>query len=143
MEKKSNTLLKVASILMIIFGGLGIILGIIAVVGASALSLLSEGETALLIWGSVAYLLSSIVSLIAGIIGVKNAAKPEKAQTCIIFGIITALFAVLGSIMTVVGGGKFNVLGLSTGLVLPVLYLVGAFQNKKLMGTAQNATLAQ
>ncbi len=143
MEKKSNGLLKVSSILMIIFGSLGIILGIIAVVGSSALSILSEGETALLVWGSVAFLLSSTISLIAGIIGVKNAAKPEKAQTCIVFGAITALFAVLGSIMTMVGGGKFNALGLSTGLVLPALYLIGAFQNKSLIGNIQNKNLAQ
>ncbi|NLB43153.1 MAG: hypothetical protein GX815_13045 [Clostridiales bacterium] len=143
MEKNGNKFLKVTGILMIIGGSLGIIIGIIAVVGALGLNLLSEGETVLLVWGSVAVLMSAIVSLIAGIIGVKNAAKPEKAQICIVFGVITALFAVLGSLMTVLGGGKFNAGSLIIGLLLPVLYLIGAFQNKSLIVNVQNENLAQ
>ena len=143
MEKNGNKFLKVTGILMIIGGSLGIIIGIIAVVGALGLNLLSEGETVLLVWGSVAVLMSAIVSLIAGIIGVKNAAKPEKAQICIVFGVITALFAVLGSLMTVLGGGKFNAGNLIIGLLLPVLYLIGAFQNKSLIVNVQNENLAQ
>ena len=39
MERKSNMLLKVASIIMIVGGGLGIVFGIIAVLGVGALAL--------------------------------------------------------------------------------------------------------
>ncbi|NLA63229.1 MAG: hypothetical protein GX857_08435, partial [Bacteroidales bacterium] len=60
MEKNGNKFLKVTGILMIIGGSLGIIIGIIAVVGALGLNLLSEGETVLLVWGSVAVLMSAI-----------------------------------------------------------------------------------
>ncbi|HHX59668.1 MAG TPA: hypothetical protein GX707_02850 [Epulopiscium sp.] len=134
MEKQSNKFLKVTGILMIIGGGIGIIVGIIAVlgIGVLALALGSEAKMGLLVGGSILVLVSAIVSLIAGILGVKNAAVPEKAQTCIVFGIMTAVFAVLGVVLTTLGGNDFSFTSLVSGLVLPALYLIGAFQNKKL-----------
>ncbi|NLC65808.1 MAG: hypothetical protein GX752_02550 [Clostridium sp.] len=145
MEKESNKFLKVTGILMIIGGAFGIIVGIIAVlgVGVLALALGAEANMGLLMAGSVLVLISAVVSLIAGIIGVKNAAVPEKAKTCIIFGIMTAVFAVLGSTLSVIGGQKFNVASLIIGLGLPALYLIGAFQNKNLGDTKESESIVQ
>lgn len=139
--EKSNAFLKVSGILMIIGGVLSIIISILAVIGASALAaaLGSEAIMGLLVVASILCLVSGVVSLIAGIVGAKNANKPEKAMTCIIFGILTVLLSVLGSILSVVGGGQINVVGLITGLIVPVLYLIGAFQNKKRAEGAQAA----
>lgn len=133
MEKKSNGFLKVAGILMIIGGGLGIILGIIAVLGVGLLAaaLGAEASLGLLTFAAVLSLIGSVVSLIAGILGVANAAKPEKATVCIVFGILTAVLSVLGNVLTAAAGGSFSVVNLILGLVLPALYLIGAFQNKK------------
>ncbi|MGI6497376.1 MAG: hypothetical protein ACOX0U_00790 [Oscillospiraceae bacterium] len=141
MEGQSNGLLKVTGILMIIGGGLGIIFGIIAVLGVSVAvefinGLGGDANLGLLMFAAILTLISAIVSLAAGIVGVVNAAKPEKAIVCIVFGILTAALSVLGNILTTAGGGSFSVLNLMIGLVLPVLYLIGAFQNKKKMVTA-------
>jgi len=135
MERKSNMFLKVTGILMIIGGSISIIFGIIAVIGVGALVAIlgAEANAGLLVVSAILVLVSAVVSLIAGIIGVKNAAKPEKAQTCIIYGVLTAVLAVLGNVLSVAGGSSFNMMGLLTGLVLPALYLVGAFQNKKML----------
>ena len=136
MEKKSNVLLKVAGILMIIGGSISIILGIIAVIGVGALLILlgEEANTGLLMIGLVLMLVGAVVNLVAGIVGVKNAAKPEKAKTCIVFGVLVVFFSVLGNVLSLVGGSDLNVINLAMGLVFPALYLVGAFQNKKLAG---------
>ncbi|MGI6174762.1 MAG: hypothetical protein ACOYJC_01100 [Christensenellales bacterium] len=133
MERKSNGFLKVTGILMIIAGGLGIIFGIIAVLGVSLLvaALGAEASLGLLTFAAILSLVSAAISLVAGILGVANAAKPEKATVCIVFGILTAVLSVLGNILTTAGGGDFSVLNLILGLVLPVLYLIGAFQNKQ------------
>ena len=64
----------------------------------------------------------------------KNWNKLEKAGTCITWGIIVIMLCVISNILTVVGGGDFSVLNLATGLVIPVLYLIGALQNKKALG---------
>ena len=136
MVQTSNKFLKVTGILMIIGGAIGIILGIIAVlgVGVMILALGEEANLGFLTWSAVLVLVSAVVSLIAGILGVSSASKPEKSTRCIVFGILTAALAVIASILNVAGGNSFNVLNLLIGLVLPVLYLIGAFQNKKLAG---------
>lgn len=49
----------------------------------------------------------------------------------IVFGII-AVSSVFASTLSMMGGNSLNFASLLVGLLLPVLYLVGAFQNKKL-----------
>ena len=62
--------------------------------------------------------------------GVKHHNNKAKAQTLMMWGIIVAGISVLGTILTVAGGGSFSILSLLLGLVLPVLFIVGAIQNK-------------
>ena len=72
-----------------------------------------------------------IIQLIAGINGVKHCNKPENAKKCITWGIIVIALAVISSVLEVIGGGKFNVLSFVIGLIVPGLYIYGAFLNHK------------
>ena len=132
-KTKGSGFLKVTGILMIIGGGISIILGIIAALGVAALAYISDGEiSSAMLYASVALMIvSAVAQLIAGIIGVVNCKKPEKAGVCIAWGIIVAVLCVAGTIMNVAGGGALSVLSLMLGLVLPVLYIIGAVFNKK------------
>lgn len=135
MTQTSNKLLKITSILMIISGAIGTGVGFlallgIAVTGVAALSLgVSMGVLVLLTLLAIA---GGIINLVAGILGVINASKPEKAKICIIFGILSLAVLLLGNIVDFVAGDGVNVLNLLKGVVLPALYLAGAFQNQKL-----------
>lgn len=140
MENKSNRFLKVTGILMIIGGALGIIVGIISVAGVGLLTSLAA-EVGInvggIIFSTVLMLVGAIIELVTGIIGVKNAAKPDKAQICIVLGIIVAVVSVIGNFWSSAATASItettfslNVVGLITGLVLPVLFLIGAFQSK-------------
>jgi len=136
MEAKSNGFLKVTGILMIIGGVLSFIVGIIAVLGVALVATIAAAAGApvsagLLTFSCILVLVSGVVSFVAGIMGVKNANKPEKAQKCIVIGIIVIILSILGTILSLAAGGKFNFINLITGLIIPVLYLLGAFQNKK------------
>ena len=124
-KTKGSGFLKVTGILMIIGGGISIILGIIAALGVAALAYISDGEI------SSAMLYASVALMIVRIIGVKNCKKPEKAGTCMVWGVIVAVLCVVGTILNSVGGGSFSVFSLLLGLVLPVLYIIGAGFNKK------------
>lgn len=129
MEAKGKNFLKVTGIIMIVGGSLGIILSIIAFVGVAALA--SLGASAGLLYTSVAIsLIGSVLELIAGIMGVKECGNPEKANTCLMWGIIVVACSVLSTIISVVGGGEFNVFSFIIGLILPALYIVGAAKNK-------------
>ena len=132
-KAKGAGFLKVTGILMIIGGAISVILGIVAALGVAALVLISDGavSSALLYTSVILMIVSAVAELVAGIIGVANCKKPEKAGSCIVWGIIVAVLSVVGTILNSVGGGSFSAFSLILGLVLPVLYIIGAVFNKK------------
>ena len=129
---KGRKFLKVTGILMIIGAAFGIIGGIIAMIGVGALAAVLETSAVGLMLASVLVLASAVFQLIAGIMGVKNCDKPEKAQTCLVMGIIVAILSVAGNVISNVLGSDFNAFNYATGLVIPVLYIIGAAKNKEL-----------
>ncbi len=128
---KGRKFLKVTGILMIIGGAFGIIGGIVAMIGAGALAAVLETSAGGLMLASALILASAVFQLIAEIMGVKNCDKPEKAQSCLVMGVIVAILSVAGNIISNVLGSSFNVLSYATGLVIPVLYIIGAVKNKE------------
>ena len=128
---KGATFLKVTGILMIIGGAIALILGFVAVAAVAALAYLSDGaiSSGLLYAASILTLISAVAELVAGIVGVVNSKKPEKAGACIVWGVIVAVLSVAGCILTAVGGSSFPVVNLILGLVLPALYVIGALKN--------------
>ena len=76
-------------------------------------------------------LISGVLQLIAGIKGAKHCQNPDMAHSCMIWGIVVAVFCVLGNLFYVIGGKGFDVTSLLTGLLLPALYIYGAVLNKK------------
>ena len=129
---KGRKFLKVTGILMIIGGAFGIIGGIVAMIGVGALAAVLETSAGGLMLASALILASAVFQLIAGIMGVKNCDKPEKAQSCLVMGVIVAILSVAGNIISNVLGSSFNILSYATGLVIPVLYILGAVKNKEL-----------
>lgn len=139
MEK--NKLLKVSSILLIVFGALMAFGGIIMMVagdfvaeiigiageeagaGADADAAAAIIKTAMIILGVIA-LIEAIAYIAAGVIGVQQ----KSAQTCFIIAIVLVVLCGIGAITNIIEGNWF---GGIVGLVVPVLYLVGAIQLKK------------
>ena len=128
---KGRKFLKVTGILMIIGGAFGIIGGIVAMIGVGALAAVLETSAGGLMLASSLILASAVFQLIAGIMGVKNCDKPEKAQSCLVMGVIVAILSVAGNIISNVLGSSFNILSYATGLIIPVLYIIGAVKNKE------------
>ena len=128
---KGRKFLKVTGILMIIGGAFGIIGGIVAIIGAGALAAVLETSAGGLMLASALILASAVFQLIAGIMGVKNCDKPEKAQSCLVMGVIVAILSVSGNIISNVLGSNFNILSYATGLIIPILYIIGAVKNKE------------
>ena len=129
---KGSKFLKVTGILMIIGAAFGIIGGIIALIGAGALAAVLETSAGGLMLASALILASAVFQLIAGIMGVKNCDKPEKAQSCLVMGVIVAILSVAGNVISNILGSSFNILSYATGLIIPVLYIIGAVKNKEL-----------
>ena len=128
---KGRKFLKVTGILMIIGGAFGIIGGIVAMIGAGALAAVLETSAGGLMLASALILVSAVFQLIAGIMGVKNCDKPEKAQSCMVIGVIVAILSVAGNVISNVLGSDFNIMNYATGLIIPILYIIGAAKNKE------------
>lgn len=128
---KGRKFLKVTGILMIIGAAFGIFGGIIAIIGAGALAAVLETSAGGLMLASMLILVSAVFQLIAGIMGVKNCDKPEKAQSCLVMGIIVAVLSVAGNVISNVLGSDFNIFSYATGLIIPILYIMGAVKNKE------------
>lgn len=149
MEQNGSKLLKVTSILMIIGGILGAIFSVLSVLLAGVLTAaftnpdaqqavadqgVSVSTTAIsaIVWVAVIILvISAVIEIIAGVKGKKNWNNPAAAKTLIIFGIVCAVLSVLGNVLFASGGAGSQIISYITGLVLPVLYIIGAVQLKK------------
>ncbi|MDR1158191.1 MAG: hypothetical protein LBK75_07785 [Oscillospiraceae bacterium] len=118
--------LRVTGILMIIGGALSILFGFIALFGSLIGNVLGVGG--LLVAAAILALIGGAVELVAGIFGVLYAERSDKARTCIVMGIIVTALSVVSNVI------NFSVQSLVLGLVLPVLYLIGAFKNKQAAG---------
>ena len=122
-------LLKVTGILFVIFAGISLIGAIIMVAGGAILGAAVGGGAGAALAGVIilavvlAFLLA-ILELIAGIFGIKNCDKPEKSTVCIVFG---AIILALTIINIIASGFLWTSL---FGIVLPILYFVGAIMNK-------------
>lgn len=137
---KGKGLLKVVGILLIIGGVINAVSGIFVYIGSFAVkSLVDSGavdsaltsEAASVLTGSALIiscalaLIGGVLKIIAGILGIKYANRPEKAMICIVFSIILIILTVISNII------NFSMFGIILGVVLPVLYLIGAVLNKK------------
>lgn len=128
-------LLKVTGILFIIGAAIGLITGILGIIGSAALGATVGGVegaafAGVMVVAIIIALVGCILQLIAGIFGIKNCDKPEKSTTCIVFG---AIILALSIISIIVAGFQWTSL---IGIILPVLYFIGAIQNKNAQGNA-------
>lgn len=117
-------LLKVSGILLIIFAAISIVILVFGMIAAASLG----GALGAAVGGIVFVLgmVSAAFSLIMGILGVKYANVPAKATVCMVFAIIAIVLQLISLI-----SGDANVISALIGLVLPVLYLIGALKNKQ------------
>ena len=105
-------------------------MSIIAALGVAALAVLGSARG--MLYSSTALMIvSAAAEMVTGILGVVNCKKPEKAKTCIAWGIVVAVLCVAGTVLSVIGDGDFSIVSLLIGLVLPVLYIIGASLNAK------------
>lgn len=141
MEQKGSMLLKVMSIIMIVGGIIGAVGSVLMVLLAGVFTSVanetevklaaaeagtSSGTVTAALWiGAIFLVASAVIEIIAGVKGKKNWNNPAAAKTLLVWGIICAVMSVIGIIISQ------NFRSVLTGLVVPVLYIVGAVQLKK------------
>ena len=148
MQKQGSTMLKVTSILMIVFAGIGLIIDIATIAGYSWIFDYNGRygiNLTLFIIALAILVLAVVMELIAGIVGVANWNNQSRAGTCMGLGVTVIVMVVLGNVLSVValiqlfdavGYGSnseaFSTLTGLLGVIVPILYVIGASQLKRM-----------
>lgn len=124
--KKKSKLLKVVSIILIIFSALGILGGIFSLLTYSVITstLESMGMAALPLWSYIVSLAISCINLVAGIAGVRYRSK----QSVLTIGIVYCLSVIVSIAVNIILAGFSATYVLS--LILPILYMWGWYQSE-------------
>lgn len=134
-------MLKVSGILLIVFGVLialtaiiffaagDLVAEIISQAGSEAgagteAGTLAEAAKLVVVIAGVVLLIEAIAYIAAGVIGVQQ----KSAKLCFVVAIVLVVICGIGAIVNIVDGMWFSGV---LGLIVPVLYLVGAIQLKK------------
>jgi hypothetical protein len=135
MNAPGKGILKTVSILFIIFGAIAAVISLIGILGFSALSstggVIGAGLGGMLIVAAVLLLIVSVLEFILGIVGLKKSGDPKKAGYFIATGIVLCILSLASMIIGIAASG-FTITSL-IGFVLPVLYIVGGYMNKRVV----------
>lgn len=129
-----RTMLKVTGIIYIILSALGLLACLVLI----ALGL-AAGTDDGLGWGVVTALItlgvlavpSSAFGLVAGILGAKWCARPDKAQVLFVLGVVLAVAAALSLLIDLGSGGISSSAGDIVRLALAAFYTLGAWRNRQ------------
>jgi hypothetical protein len=125
-EVKKSKMLKVIGILMIIFSAFELV---------SAFGPLGEDIVSLV--NRLLILITGALKLTAGILGVTSFDKPEKADRCWTFSVITIVFSAITTIVPIIitvlqdsFSPVITIILAVFSLTLPILYTIGAYRFK-------------
>ncbi|MCL1917542.1 MAG: hypothetical protein FWG14_04390 [Peptococcaceae bacterium] len=133
---RGQKLLSSSGVLLVVFGLITVAILVWALIKTG-----SDSEWGVVdVIGVVLWILSGGLAIVTGVLGIRNCKLPEKAQQCLIMGsgLIVSMLALsslalvfaredLGALEDTVGFAVFSLVA----LIVPVLYLIGAIQNKK------------
>lgn len=130
---QGRMVLKITGILMIIAAAFSILAGIfVGGLGALAAGVGAASGLTGAYWAALFLtLVGGICQMVAGIQGVRYSQSSASAKTLILWGVIVALFNILGAALNTVNSGEISLTPILTGVAVPVLYIFGAAQSSK------------
>lgn len=130
---QGRMVLKITGILMIIAAAFSILAGIfVGGLGALAAGVGAASGLTGAYWAALFLtLVGGICQMVAGIQGVRYSQSSASAKTLILWGVIVALFNILGAALNTVNSGELSLTPILTGVAVPVLYIFGAAQSSK------------
>ena len=123
-----KNLIFVSGILLVIFGGIGVLLTALSLIGGISLGL--DGAIVLMIFYEF---IVTVLTIVFGVMGIINAKKREKAQSIMNMGIALCAMKIVDLIAAamIVDVTMSTVVGVIIGLILPFLFIIGGNTNKQ------------
>jgi len=130
MGTKGEKLLKVCGVLLIIEGIAGILsYGLLTLImgAGTVIDKVSGGWKVTAI--AAMFLIAAVISLVTGILGVKNDTSSSLAKKRLVLGVINLVLTLAAGLWSYAGEGNtfLHYLYTSIGLIVPSLYIAGVY----------------
>ncbi|MBQ7017191.1 MAG: hypothetical protein IJN10_09585 [Firmicutes bacterium] len=121
--------LKAVSVLWTIFGVFSLIVNGYELASLLKMSLMIKSFVIPVVLGMI----WAVLQVLAGLVGIKNWNRPEKANVCLIVAVLTMVACLSYNVfMMIYGFSLWPILSMLAGIVFIVIYLMGVNYNKKL-----------
>ena len=137
MNAPGKVLLKIVSILLIIFGVAAAVFAVLGLIVYAAMADSLGKLAGIIIVTIVLILVVGMLDLVLGIVGLKKCGIPAQSSYFVTSGIVLCALSLVSLIHCLAGNGfDVTIMGLPlgalavTGTVLPVFYIIGGSKNK-------------
>lgn len=128
-----SSVLRVASIIMIVFAVINLVVGLFMMMGvffASADEELGIAAGVAAVIGVVAFI-GGLLNLFVGVVGLKASKRNDKNTLAFILGVISVIYGIYGIVSAISTGDGGSIANAFVGIILPALYLYGVIQTRK------------
>ena len=147
---RGNVVLKIAGILLIIFGIASILFAMMyGLLGAKGFSEMGKSiVTGILILYGLYGILNGFFQIAVGAVGIRHSNIPEHGTRCIVWGVVTLILGAACTFLLYVSAGMIHkasefyppwfgfAIVIFSGIVLPLMMIIGGILNKSMKRTA-------
>lgn len=128
-----SSVLRVASIIMVVFAVINLVVGLLMMMGvffASADEELGIAAGVAAVIGVVAFI-GGLLNLFVGVVGLKASSRNDKNTLAFILGVISVIYGIYAIVSAISTGDGSSIANAFVGIILPALYLYGVIETRK------------
>lgn len=128
-----SSVLRVASIIMIVFAVINLVVGLLMMMGvffASADEELGIAAGVAAVIGVVAFI-GGLLNLFVGVVGLNASSRNDKNTLAFILGVISVIYGIYAIVSAISTGDGSSIANAFVGIILPALYLYGVIETRK------------
>ena len=128
-----SSVLRVASIIMIVFAIANLVIGLFMMMGvfiASSDDMVGIAAGVAAVLGIVAFI-GGLLNLFVGVVGLNASKRNDKNTLAFVLGIISVIYGIYSIVSAISTGDGGSIANAFVGIILPALYLYGVIQTRK------------
>ena len=128
-----SSVLRVASIIMIVFAIVNLVIGLFMMMGvfiASSDDMVGIAAGVAAVLGIVAFI-GGLLNLFVGVVGLNASKRNDKNTLAFVLGIISVIYGIYSIVSAISTGDGGSIANAFVGIILPALYLYGVIQTRQ------------
>ncbi len=128
-----SSVLRVASIIMIVFAIVNLVIGLFMMMGvfiASSDDMVGIAAGVAAVLGVVAFI-GGLLNLFVGVVGLNASKRNDKNTLAFVLGVISVIYGIYSIVSAISTGDGGSIANAFVGIILPALYLYGVIETRK------------